>query len=574
MEMEKESRPSKITKKTSSVKSKVAKTPTLKLVSANNEPPSAVKATPEEMKAIARAKQHSRLEKYAYFYKVKERLLAKVTAHMNVNHAYVSRENDVLIVSKEIDQRFEADKIRTSTIYRYRKRPSLIELYDNKLVRMPKFSNEQVDFEYQNPVRIWAKHPNRRTLKGIKNAPGQELPPEYLNIWSGWGTEPARLESGEIDYSGKSCKLILRHIKEVWANNKSELNNWILAWFSDILLNPTRKKGKAIMLKSGQGTGKGIILENVLAKIIGDAYSYETTTNFLTNQFNSRIAGKLLLFGDEIVFHGDKQTSDKLKAFVTSQIINIEEKGKDSYHVDHHTRLIAATNRNHAISLENDDRRWLILEVSEKYKGNHKYFNELIKEIENAGIEAFHAFLLNPELLEKADLASLPESNAVLDQKIRSLDHAESFIYECLNSRTIYLNHNSDNQEKWENDGFRIGKSDFHKLYLDYCKDKKGSYPLTDSYFSKKLQEILPLRDAPRSGGKPRAWQFPDIEEAREDFQKWIGCSPEPDFLSTLWEDYNPDFDCSNEYLDDDQIKSASYKKEITIAPDDREIPF
>lgn len=542
----------------------------------------------ENVLNLADARKEKRRKNIKHMLKVRDRQIGIAVSRINKHHAYLERDNEVLIVTRTLNPVSKEVKLL------YRSRKQLMELYDNKPITLPKLKGKDITFEKVNPIKLWAYHPARRELKGVENAPGIDLGPDYLNMWGGWGTEPKRNADGSLDFSGDGCKRFLRHIRVVWCNRDMKLFKWVIGWLADIVQHPTRKKGKAIMLVSGQGTGKSFPIEHYLARIFGGAYGYEDTTNFLTRNFNASSSGKLLIYGDEFVFQGDKATNDRLKSFITKEKDKIEEKGKDSYVVDHHTRLIASTNHSHALNLENDDRRWLILNVSDEFKNNIPYFEAFKDEADNGGPEALHAYLMNPALLQDINLRELPETAAAVGQKIHSLQSVEAFLYECLAARTVQLGLSDDMRQEWTEDGVKVGKGDLHKAYLEYCKAQKDNYPARDSTFSQRLLKIFTSVDpkGTRNGSAPRQWVLPAISKAREAFATWIKCPDEDAALKTLWPDYVPTDGCSDvseieqttyassEFYEDHMSLRADL--EIPDAPDDEswryqstnEVPF
>lgn len=529
------------------------------------------------LKATAAARKKARRGgDISHMLKVRDRQIGIAVARINKHHAYLERDNEVLIVTRTLNPVSKEVKLL------YRSRKQLMELYDNKPITLPKLKGKDITFEKVNPIKLWAYHPARRELKGVENAPGIDLGPDYLNMWGGWGTEPKRNADGSLDFSGDGCKRFLRHIRVVWCKRDMKLFTWVVAWLADIIQHPTRKKGKAVMLVSGQGTGKSFPIEHYLAHIVGGGYGYEDTTNFLTRNFNASSSGKLLIYGDEFVFQGDKATNDRLKSFITKEKDKIEEKGKDSYVVDHHTRLIASTNHSHALNLENDDRRWLILDVSDEHKNDIPYFEAFKSEAENGGPEALHAYLMNPALLQDINLRELPETAAAVGQKIHSLQSVEAFLYECLVAGTVQLSLSDDMRQEWSEDGVKVGKGDLHKAYLEYCKAQKDNYPARDSVFAQRLQKVIPSAKDTRSGSGPRQWVLPALSLSRQDFATWIKCPDEDAALKTLWPDYVPNDGCSDvaeiEQQDTTYASSESYEEhmsrradlEIPDAPDDQ----
>lgn len=514
--------------------------------------------------SLTAAKRRKRRANIGYMVKVRDRAISMIVAILNRDHAYIERGNDVCIVTKSRDYRGRLD-------LKFRNRQALSELYDSRQVKLPKISDKAVTWEWVNPVKMWARHPDRRNLRGLVNVPGVRLPDEWLNLWDGWGTSPA-LKDGTTDFSGEKCQLILSHIANIWCSGNVAVARWVLAWFADIVQNPSRKPDTAIMAYSGQGTGKSFVIEHVMSKILGSAYGYEDTTDFLHAKFNKRVAGKLLIYADEAFFHGDKGAADRLKAFISKKVVTIEEKGKDTYETDHHARIVATTNRDHALSVDNDDRRWLILEVNEDRKKDYQYFAALEAEIAAGGVEAFHAFLLNPDLLQGINLRETPDTPAIIKQKVRSLKNDEAFIFECLHAGTPTIGFDENLRQSWSEAGENVGKADWHRAYLAFCKAQGQNYTKTDSQFAETIKKVFKGIKDGRSGNANRHWKLPPLEEARALFAVWLGCPPEREFQQVLWTDLE---EPEHRAVDDDEFPPLMpVTPDALAAQEDDQIPF
>lgn len=482
---------------------------------------------------------------------VRKKIEDRVVREMNRKHAYLEDGNNVCIVTRSTNFYGNLElKMRSKAL--------LKELYANRQVPLPKVGKRSVSFELVNPVELWANHRKRRTLEEFVNAPGQDVGLKVLNAWEGWGTRPKRVpvvdqdgnpvmaQNGkplmQPDFSGEGCKLILQHIRDVWINGNGEYAfRWVIGWFADILQNPTFKKSSGIMVYGGQGAGKSIIIEKVISRILGSAYGLQRDTRFLTKDFNGDIAGKLLIFADEAIFSGDAASAQKLKTFISSEDISIRNLYKDAKDMKNYARIIAAANEQavmgHVLPKERDDRRWTVLKVSTKYVGNFAYFDALMHEIENGGIEAFHAYLLNPALLEGVELKHPLETEAGLEQKVASLPPVETFFYECLRQRTLQINFTAQMQTAWDEGGARVSQQDLYASFLDWGKRMNDRYPATARHFYGKVRELFPTVTDTRNGKAPRDWVFPPLLAARGQFQKWIGCTDHFDAMSVLWDD-------------------------------------
>ena len=81
----------------------------------------------------------------------------------------------------------------------------------------------------------------------------------------------------------------------------------------------------------------------------------------------------LILFADEAFWAGDKSSEGALKTLITEEDRLIESKGKDAFQVKNFTRLMIASNKSWVVPTELEDRRFLIVDVSDKRKNDIQY---------------------------------------------------------------------------------------------------------------------------------------------------------------------------------------------------------
>ncbi len=480
-----------------------------------------------------------------------------ITDRLNKQHALLEYGDDVVILTTRTDYKGNPE-------FLYRKDSALVKLYRSLMVPLPKITpGGKVSREYKNPVDIWLDNTRHRRFKGVVVDPGRDTG-DYINLWQGWGTEPRRVpvldadgapvigEDGnpvtELDFTGTACRRILNHIRDVLAGGDVGLYRWMLAWFADIIQDPADKKPSALLIYGPQGAGKSILSEHVFPRILKNAFSMERNTNFIKEDAgNTTAAGKLLIAAEEAIFAGDPRTAAELKTFISQSTIGLRKLYSNKVTIPNTARLMATVNPQsaggHVVAMENDDRRWTIAECSAHRVGDFEYFKALHAEIANGGAEAFHAFLLNPALMDATLIQKGYESSSGIVQKILSLPVQEAFVYECLRSRTVQIGQPDDLREQWDDGIQKVGQQDFFKCYLDYCKDHKKQYPGTILQFNSAVRKLLKLdpdKDVGRYNNDGRYWKLPPISEARERFRQWIRCEDNPAYLRKLWDDYEP----------------------------------
>ena len=161
------------------------------------------------------------------------------------------------------------------------------------------------------------------------------------------------------------CNLYLNHIKDricghYKGKTHEDLLNYIILWMSSCLFQHTHNRTTtSLILCGGQGTGKGVFA-SWFGELFGGSQHYfyhVTNSQYMTKQFNKLMENRLLVFGDETLFVGDKRDQQILKTMQTEKSQQIEPKNINAYIAPNFRRFIFASNFEVAIYKEKDDRR-------------------------------------------------------------------------------------------------------------------------------------------------------------------------------------------------------------------------
>lgn len=173
----------------------------------------------------------------------------------------------------------------------------------------------------------------------------------------------------------------LHHIKHVWCKDNLELFTYVQSWFATIIQHPLGRCKTALVVKGAQGTGKNIVTDCWCELLSGYSNPSVTKIDHIIGKFNTAVENKKLLVANEMTsadFRTKTDIEDSLKALITENTINIEDKGiKVREGVQNVSNLIILSNNFNPVRVENDDRRYCILTPSEEFKGNEDYFDEL-----------------------------------------------------------------------------------------------------------------------------------------------------------------------------------------------------
>lgn len=176
---------------------------------------------------------------------------------------------------------------------------------------------------------------------------------------------------------------------------------WLMDWMADMFQEPDDPKGCAVILGGKEGAGKGT-LANACAHIFGLHSAIVSNSKHLTSNFNDMIVDSVFVFADEVVYAGNNETAQMLKALVTEKKTTREAKFGAKEKVDQFVHVMMATNNDWKVAAGPDSRRWFILEVSSKFANEREYFGDIKKQMDNGGYEA-----MLHELLDRTVVSNL-----------------------------------------------------------------------------------------------------------------------------------------------------------------------
>jgi hypothetical protein len=337
----------------------------------------------------------------------------------------------------------------------------------------------------------------------------------YLNLWVG----PA-LNALEGD-----CVGIKAFLLDIICNGDDTSYQYLLNYIAHMIQKPEEKPGVMLILLGGQGIGKGT-LGRLLQMIWKESYLQVHSVDAVTGNFNAALEKAFIVFMDEALFSGDRRSADALKSLVTEPTIYINEKHQPARQMESYHRFIAATNADHFKNTESDDRRDFVLRVSDSRKNDPEYWLKLNDEMTNGGVEA----LLYE--LEKIDLTDFnvrvkPTTEALIDQKLRSLDHFGRWWYECLDKG--YCQCNSDLQLGAYDKGNAWPEFISTVDAIEDIKEVSGGrifkMPIArdvQQAFTKLCPSAM-QRQRLVDGSRKRGLVLPSLEQSRTEFETYLG---------------------------------------------------
>ncbi|EKO40434.1 MAG: putative ATPase, partial [Solidesulfovibrio magneticus str. Maddingley MBC34] len=424
----------------------------------------------------------------------------------NRKHAAISIAGKSLIINyNEIDQR---SKLKTFSISSYD------DFNKRYLPLLGKTINKKGEIVVDEKfTKIWLNSNYRKDFpNGIVFSPNADVEGAY-NLWQGFAVQPK--ETG--DWS-----LYIKHIMEVICDNKPEIYNYVFAWMANIVQNlGSNRPGTAIVLRGERGTGKSIFAD-IFGKIFGGHYMTVTQKNHLVGKFNNHLCNKVLVFADEAIYSGDKESNEILKTLITGNTLTVEKKGIDAVVVPNNISLIIAGNNNELVNAGTSERRYLVLELSNIHKQDHQYFEDMIKQMENGGYEKMLYDLQNYDI-NCVNLRNVPKTAYLFDQLLGAWHDKpiQKFIFEYL----------TENVDLIEENNHEIKTSALYDRFIDWVSTNKTKV-VDKSNFQKTFNKYIGSKLITKGSNKEKFTILPSLDEGRKHFQNAIGMDiPWNDFM-------------------------------------------
>lgn len=429
-----------------------------------------------------------------------------VIDEMNAKHAVVFDGGKFRIFTEEYDPIFGRTFFQRST------KDDFDSLYLNQHV--------EIEGTLLPKSKYWLKSANRRQYKGVLFDPSRDYP-DWLNLWKGWAVKPV-----QGDWS-----LLSQLIREVLVDGIEEHYEYVLNWLAYMVQYPNNAAEVAMCFRGEKGTGKGT-LGRAMCTIAGASSLHISSPEHLTGRFNSHLQNCICLFADEAFWAGDKSGEAKLKQLVTEPTIAYEGKGRDATMGKNLIHIIMAANGDWVVPAGLDgERRFAVFEVNGKRRGDHAFFAALNKQLyRDGGIEALLYDLQMRELGDWAPRTNVPVTQALVKQKVMSMDDVQRWWYAKLINGTL-----PDDRDGWHTGPTRAVKQLLRADYLEMARELRVNRPADEITFGMRLVKLVAVKNTQIKLGmddigiscdknsKASAYAIPSLEDCRAQFEKAIG---------------------------------------------------
>lgn len=335
---------------------------------------------------------------------------------------------------------------------------------------------------------------------------------EPYNLWRGFG----------VDQIPGSVDLYLQHVEKVICDGDSDVFEYVINYLAHMVQKPTELPEVALVLKGIHGVGKGRFLAP-FKKILGRHYKEFTQLNQVFGQFNAHLADVLMMHANEATWGGNKQQEGALKAMITEPETAYEAKFRGIEILPNYKRVIISSNNDWVVPAALTERRFLVLNSNDKYRGDRAYFQALSAEIENGGCEALLEYLLMRNI-SGFDPRNKPVTRGLTDQKLQSICSVGAWLHDALQNGAFY------DSGLYGSVTYRsfIATAELLDSYKNYAKNDpyRPGRVATSQQLVSKIREYLPVQRvrkkieaSHRDPTEKRGLTFPSLVGARRAFE-------------------------------------------------------
>lgn len=230
-------------------------------------------------------------------------------------------------------------------------------------------------------IDAWVHDQAIRLYTMVDDVPPPLICPDgTYNLWSGFAIE----KNTEADASKGSVDMFLSHLSLLVMGIEAHAI-YFTKWLAQIVQEPGKIIGICMVFVSDQGAGKNIFF-NGFANIINFDRYFESAKpdQELFDKFsNFNRLGKLLICMDETRKKSTFGNNDVMKNLITSEFLQVEQKGCDTATMRNTNRLAILSNDDVCAKKEKSDRRMVWMRCSDAMAGNNEYFESLAAYFNN-----------------------------------------------------------------------------------------------------------------------------------------------------------------------------------------------
>jgi hypothetical protein len=349
----------------------------------------------------------------------------------------------------------------------------------------------KTEYETENFLTSWIADSERREyINIVRNLNPEFNDKDYFNSWTGkFPIESFEPTQDDVLYN--EWVVIRNELFDICSNYDTEIKDSLMNWTAQLVQMPWEKPPMIPFFQGLPGTGKssfGNLLEGILWNydMRGSKLVHTDTglTPLLGVRFNDHFLETLVYQAEEVDKTNSATLMEQLKNHATSKWLNIEAKGQKTFTIDNVCRLIITTNNTTPLRIEEQERRILAVQVSNKRLGDKAFWDTFHKFVRNAQVMRREFDFFKSRDISAVDFRKIPETKFSKTLK----EHFQDPIYQ-------FIVDEADHLKSKEDYGDFILSSDLTNRYNEWRK-KQG---FQGSMSERTMKTILETKEPFRS---------------------------------------------------------------------------
>lgn len=191
-------------------------------------------------------------------------------------------------------------------------------------------------------------------------------PSEYLQMKAGDYREP---------------KTIIKLIKHLC--NYDEVHyGWVINWLAGFF-QTLKTSDVALVLRGAEGTGKGLLMEQVISPLFGEEFTVTADDDRLNSNFKEWIPAKLFYNLNEIAHDGKTRRAviNFIKVLITDRLVQMEAKHRSATATEIFGNILITSNEVSPLEISVTDRRFTVFQTAGNIKKAGWDTNETVRSI-------------------------------------------------------------------------------------------------------------------------------------------------------------------------------------------------
>jgi Primase C terminal 2 (PriCT-2)/Family of unknown function (DUF5906)/Bifunctional DNA primase/polymerase, N-terminal len=239
-------------------------------------------------------------------------------------------------------------------------------------------------------ITAWKADPYMRTYRELVFKPKQSVPKDQFNLFTDF---PCKAVQGDCS--------VMDELMFMLSGENKEVQEFVEQYFAHMIQRPWEKPGISLCFYSQkQGAGKDTPLD-FIGKIVGREafFNTEDPDNQVFGTFTEHLQRTILLKMEEVSFETNKKNEQKFLSLVTAPTKTYEGKGLKPITLDDYKRIVMTTNKSCPLVLPDSDRRFVLINSSEKRVEDTEFWNRVHRELKKTETqEAYHHYLLHKDI--------------------------------------------------------------------------------------------------------------------------------------------------------------------------------